>query len=100
MDRLQYYCPSPKHLLRWPAGTIAQNGEVPRAGDVGYFEEGEGGGVTVWKTVGNAVGGGEVELGLRQYGSVFGLGGVEVEKIGRMFRCVVALPTFSDFARY
>lgn len=108
LNRLSEFCPSDysEPALRWPLGTVTSDGSIPRAGDVGYFEEGDSmcemaaslglgkGYVSSFKILGNVakdcgmgVGGGGVELSMVQYENLFGTRYARIEKVGeRLFK--------------
>lgn len=103
LDRLSEFCPSDysEPALRWPLGTVTSDGSIPRAGDVGYFEEGESmcemaassglckGYVSSFNILGNVTSdcGMGVELSMVQYENLFGTKYARIEKVGeRLFK--------------
>lgn len=92
LDRLPQYCPSDYQgtELRLPLGVTTSDGSAPRAGDIGYFEEGEkdlpgmaGKRETSFKVLGNLAKNclGGVNLQMTQYKSVFGTTHARIERV-------------------
>ncbi|KAG8972659.1 hypothetical protein FRC05_009670 [Tulasnella sp. 425] len=109
LDRLSEFCPSDysEPAIRWPLGTVTSDGSVPRAGDVGYFEEGDSmcemaasfglgkGFVNSFKILGNVAKdcGMGVELSMVQYENLFGTKYARIEKVGeRLFKVTITPP--------
>ncbi|KAG8912732.1 hypothetical protein FRC01_004927 [Tulasnella sp. 417] len=104
LDRLPQYCPTDyqETELRWPLGATTSDGSVPRAGDVGYFEEGgtdlpglagkRGSSLRVLGNLANACLGG-VNLKMTQYESLFATGHARIERMtATLFRATITPP--------
>ncbi|KIO18079.1 hypothetical protein M407DRAFT_32249 [Tulasnella calospora MUT 4182] len=104
LDRLPQYCPSDYQgtELRWPLGATTSDGSVPRAGDIGHFEDGDkslpgmaGRGGSTLKVLGNlaktCLGG--VNLQMTQYKSLFGTRHARIERVtATLFRVTIRPP--------
>lgn len=101
LDCLPQCCPSDYRgtELRWPLGAVTSDGSVPKAGDIGYFEEGDkgrtGGAGEVgnsFRILGNLAKGclGGVNLEILQYESLFGTTYARIERVTpTLFRWVL-----------